>query len=316
MTRAAQHCQESGVKVQGWYRTNYVHPHVLDLVWILWSWPESCVIDKWEREQQPDMGAEPDEEDIEEENGSDDVHLLLFFYDCKTIGFSIYDEHLTEVAAKVVRVPLSKASKPVYSSLVHAPQNIPKKSKCFSFNCINVSAEHLQYIIQCPTQLELITTAFLCHKRKLSVVLPEFLQWLHITTQEISEASSAPHTPGNYTPCVWVYRLIHWCLFPSPCCSQWLQVWLPNSSDWNSCNHLVAQHLHFADTLPHLRHVQSCILDMFLDTVHAYTCNHFIQAKKDGHHGPKDVCKFGLESLYCDFFPSKTYPGMILLPRT
>ena len=83
-----------------------------------------------------------------------------------------------------------------------------------------------------------------------------------------------------------------------------------------SCNHLVAQHLHFADTLPHLRQVQSCIIDMFLDTVHAYTCNHFIQAKKDGHHGSKDVCKFGLESLYCDFFPSKTYPGMISLPRT
>ena len=91
------------------------------------------------------MGAEPDEEDIEEENGSDDVHLLLFFYDCKTTGFSIYDEHLTEIAAEVVRVPLSKASKPVYSSLVHAPRNIPKKSKCFSFNCMNVSAKHLQY---------------------------------------------------------------------------------------------------------------------------------------------------------------------------
>ena len=34
------------------------------------------------------MGAEPDEEDIEEENGSDDVHLLLFFYDCKTTGLA------------------------------------------------------------------------------------------------------------------------------------------------------------------------------------------------------------------------------------
>ena len=88
-------------------------------------------------------------------------------------------------------------------------------------------------IIQCPTQLELITTAFLCHKRNLSVVLPEFLQWLHITTQEISEASSAPHTPGNYTPCVWVYLLIHWYLSLSPCCSQWLRVWLANSSGWN-----------------------------------------------------------------------------------
>lgn len=53
------------------------------------------------------MGAEPDE-DIEE-NGSDDVHPLLFFYDCVTTGLSIYDEHLTEIAAKVVWVPLSQA---------------------------------------------------------------------------------------------------------------------------------------------------------------------------------------------------------------
>ena len=69
---------------------------------------------------------------------------------------------------------------------------------------------------------------------------------------------------------------------------------------------LVAQHLHFADTLPHLQQVQSCILDMFLDTVHAYTCNHFTQAKKDGHHGLKDVCKFGLESLYAISSQAKT----------
>lgn len=65
------------------------------------------------------MGAEPDE-DIEE-NDSDDVHPLLFFYDCVTTGFSIYDEHLTEIAAKVVWVPLSQASQAVYSSLVHTP---------------------------------------------------------------------------------------------------------------------------------------------------------------------------------------------------
>ena len=125
----------------------------------------------------------------------------------------------------------------------------------------------------------------------------------------------------NYTPCVWVYLLIHWCLSPSPCCYNGFKLDFPillaeidrRPRDL-SCNHLVAQHLHFADTLPHLQQVQSCILDMFLDTVHAYTCNHFTQAKKDGHHGLKDVCKFGLESLYCDFFPSKNYPGVILLP--
>ena len=53
-----------------------------------------------------------------------------------------------------------------------------------------------------------ITAAFLRHERNLSVALPEFLQWLHITTQEIFEVSNAPHTPGNthklYTMCMGV----------------------------------------------------------------------------------------------------------------
>ena len=41
-----------------------------------------------------------------------------------------------------------------------------------------------------------ITTALLRPERPLSVVLPEFLKWLHITTQEYKEASSCDHYPG------------------------------------------------------------------------------------------------------------------------
>ena len=32
---------------------------------------------------------------------SDDANPLLIFYDCETTGFSIYSEHITEIAAKV-----------------------------------------------------------------------------------------------------------------------------------------------------------------------------------------------------------------------
>ncbi len=35
-----------------------------------------------------------------------------------------------------------------------------------------------------------------------------------------------------------------------------------------------------------------------------------LQANKDGHNALKRVRKFGLESLYSHFFPTKTYPGM------
>ena len=44
-------------------------------------------------------------------------------------GFSIYDDHITEIAAKVVGVPPSAVSQPSFSSLVHTPRNIPKQGE-------------------------------------------------------------------------------------------------------------------------------------------------------------------------------------------
>ena len=60
---------------------------------------------------------------------SDDANPLLIFYDCETTGFSIYSEHITEIAAKVVGVPLSSFSQPTFSSLVKTSRNISKKSR-------------------------------------------------------------------------------------------------------------------------------------------------------------------------------------------
>ena len=45
--------------------------------------------------------AEPDvDEHLEDENedSSDDAHPLWFFFDCETTGFSIYNEHVVELA--------------------------------------------------------------------------------------------------------------------------------------------------------------------------------------------------------------------------
>ena len=61
------------------------------------------------------------------ENVDDSGHPLLFLYDCETTGLSIYTEHLTEIAAKVVSVPVSHLSQPSYSSLVKTSKHISKK---------------------------------------------------------------------------------------------------------------------------------------------------------------------------------------------
>ena len=42
-----------------------------------------------------------------------DAHPLLFFFDCETTGLSIYNDHITEIAAKVIAVPHSSVSAPL-----------------------------------------------------------------------------------------------------------------------------------------------------------------------------------------------------------
>ena len=66
------------------------------------------------------------DEDLQGDS-SDNADPLLFFYDCETTGYSIYHEHITEIAAKVVGVPLSSLSQPTFSTLVKTTRNISKK---------------------------------------------------------------------------------------------------------------------------------------------------------------------------------------------
>ena len=60
-----------------------------------------------------------------EEDSNDNANPLLFFFDVETTGLSIYQDHIVELAAKVIGVPL--VSQPTFSSLVHTPRNIPTK---------------------------------------------------------------------------------------------------------------------------------------------------------------------------------------------
>jgi len=42
-----------------------------------------------------------------------------------------------------------------------------------------------------------ITAAMLRSEKPLSAVFPDFLQWISITTQKVSERSNASHYPGT-----------------------------------------------------------------------------------------------------------------------
>ena len=68
---------------------------------------------------------EVDDHSLDEEEASiDSAHPLLIFYDCETTGFSIYSEHITDIAAKVVASPVP-LSAPTFSSLVKTSRRIP-----------------------------------------------------------------------------------------------------------------------------------------------------------------------------------------------
>ena len=62
----------------------------------------------------------------EQEDSSENARPLLFFYDCEATGLSVYNDCITEIAAKVTGVPLSSVSNPSFSNLIHTPQNIPE----------------------------------------------------------------------------------------------------------------------------------------------------------------------------------------------
>ena len=76
-----------------------------------------------------DFDAEPvddhelDEEEDEEIN--DDTQPLLLFYDCESTGLSIYNDHLTDIAAKVVGTSHSYFTKSTFASLIKTSRHIP-----------------------------------------------------------------------------------------------------------------------------------------------------------------------------------------------
>lgn len=108
-----------------------------------------------------DIGAEGDEEDpgfgdvepdasglVQPEDSSDQAHPLMFFFDCEATGLSIYDDNLTEIAAKVVGVPITSVSQPTFSSLVHTPRNIPKRGKNNQYHTLIITWNGNSHLLQ------------------------------------------------------------------------------------------------------------------------------------------------------------------------
>ena len=58
----------------------------------------------------------------EEGSFSDDLHPLMFFYDCETTGLSIYNDHIIELAAEIAGCTM-----PPFTSLVKTSRRIPPK---------------------------------------------------------------------------------------------------------------------------------------------------------------------------------------------
>ncbi len=77
----------------------------------------------------PDCGdtlqdTEMRDEDEENEMELADLHPLIILYDCETTGFSIYNDHITDIGAKVLASPIP-LSQPTFCSLVRTARNIP-----------------------------------------------------------------------------------------------------------------------------------------------------------------------------------------------
>lgn len=141
----------------------------------------------------PDV-VDADIEDDDEEEDQDDnnaAYPLLFFYDCESTGFSIYHDHLTEIAAKVVLSPVP-LSTPTFSSLVKTSRRIP------SAGTHNASIQYIEYFLFLKvTKLTGISTTMLRREEALSVVFPRFMKWLVSTTSEVNSATGIPHYPGE-----------------------------------------------------------------------------------------------------------------------
>ncbi len=69
-----------------------------------------------------------DQSQNDEVVSSDNANPLLIFYDCETTRLSIYNDHITDIGAKVVASPVPLET-PTFTSLVATSRRIPSVGK-------------------------------------------------------------------------------------------------------------------------------------------------------------------------------------------
>ncbi len=77
-------------------------------------------------EEIDEVGDSGDEQSTTDDN--EDQQPLLILYDCETTGFSIYTDHIIDIASKVIASPVP-VNQPSFSSLVRTQRNIPGPGK-------------------------------------------------------------------------------------------------------------------------------------------------------------------------------------------
>ena len=73
-----------------------------------------------------------------EERTCDHEEPLLFFFYVKTTGFNIYEDHIIELAAKVIGIgkQLSYIKVPIFSELIYTSHPINPSGKQLSLSCV------------------------------------------------------------------------------------------------------------------------------------------------------------------------------------
>lgn len=137
------------------------------------------------------------------EDSSDDAQPLLFLYDCETTGLSIYNDHIIEIAAEVVDCPVPH-SNTTFTSLVKTSRRIPLPG-------IETNTRLIRKIMFTSLVINItnITPTMIRGERPLSVVFPEFLDWLITATSDISRATGSSYHPGVHTR--WFQVFINLC---------------------------------------------------------------------------------------------------------
>lgn len=84
--------------------------------------PSLTNVDTLDAQHDSDDYQLPDNMEEEGSHGDDEIPLLIL-YDCETTGFSVHNEHITDIAAKVIGCPVHLSS-PTFSSLVKTSKHI------------------------------------------------------------------------------------------------------------------------------------------------------------------------------------------------